>query len=79
MACLIASLPCSFGCQHFHFTFWFLQAASGFLCAGILGGLTRYAILHFDRTGSLECINSYLNLAVFATLGIVWILKCNHL
>jgi hypothetical protein len=71
---------CRFGCQHFHFTFWFLQACAGAMLSLTLPLLVYWAVQNFERQGLFESINFWLNVAVgLVGIPFIWVLKCNNL
>ncbi len=68
---------CSFGCQHFHFTFWFLMAAAGVLLALVMIPLSYLSV---NQLGLIEGINVAFNGAlILIGFGVIWVLKCNKL
>ena len=71
----------SFGCQHFHFTFWFLWAVIGLILAIVLLPLSYYSINYFVQySGLFERINTSVNILLLVIgLVFVWVLKCNKL
>lgn len=69
-----------FGCQHFHFTFWFLMGAAGVILALGMLPLTYWSILGFASGGLFERINFWLNVLLLVVgLSVIWVMKCNKL
>ena len=76
---MVLRTVCSFGCQHFQFTFWLLHACVGLVLGGALTPAVYYAVGHFSQPGLFERINMALNTALVAGFAFIWVLKCNKL